>query len=180
MKRIPLHIVVALAAVFAVSGLLSSAQADSDEGAAAENKPLRIERQAFRLSYPADWKIDTEDEDYDPDHLFSVNGPESSFVMFFVYDFASDPKVNVQAQVDAFSDLVLESKDTRFAKWGNLEGEGVHLRGKIHDLPGGIRIFSHTTDTESVTVVAMYFQEDLDIVTPGFVLIENSFELTAN
>src|SRR5687768_1393831 len=68
-----------------------------------------IEREAFRMAYPGNWKVDVEDEDYDPDHLFSIDSPGSCFAMFLVYDAeATDPATMLNAQVDQYSTRLIK------------------------------------------------------------------------
>ena len=49
-----------------------------------------IERDSFLLKYPADWKIDTQDEDYDPDAFFSLESPDDNLVMFMIFNVPVD------------------------------------------------------------------------------------------
>ena len=140
-----------------------------------------IVRERFQLEYPGNWTIDEEDEDYDPDHLFSIDSPGSCQVTVIVFGAAISAKSSVEAQVEALVPRVVKDPvQTPFARWGAYDGEGVTLHGKIFGvLKGSIRIFAHESAREDLTfnVVEFCYDEDLPLVRPGFELIERTFEL---
>jgi hypothetical protein len=142
-------------------------------------KPLVRER--FRLEYPGNWTVDENDEDYDPDHLFSIDSPGSCHVSVIVYDAALSAKQSVAAQVAAFVPrLVRNPVQTPFTRWGAYDGEGMALAGRILGFAdGSIRIFAHESAREDLTftIVEFCYDEDLPLVRPGFELIEQTFEL---
>lgn len=149
----------------------------SDEERADVSRPRQLVRQGFRLEYPGNWRIDSTDEDHDPDHLFSIESPGSSFAMFRLFDFPSEPATNVDGQVRQFSKLLNTSKKSRFKSWGKFNGEGAHLQGRMLGLKCGVKIFSFSSDSRSFVVVSQHFDEDAADVQPGFELIESTFEL---
>ena len=155
---------------------LAETEEPADVGA-----PKPIVRERFRLQYPGNWRIDEADEDYDPDHLFSIDSPGSCHVTVIVFDAAIGAKTVVAAQVEAFVPRVLKNPvQTPFVRWGAYEGEGVTLAGRILGvLPGSIRIFAHESEREDLTLTILEFcyDEDLPLVRPGFALVERSFEL---
>ena len=106
-------------------------------------KPIARER--FHLEYPSNWTIDEEDEDYDPDHLFSIDSPGSCHVTVIVFDSAISAKNSVETQVEAFvPKIVKDPVQTPFAGWGAYDGEGVTLAGKILGLQKGSTASSRT------------------------------------
>jgi hypothetical protein len=143
--------------------------------------PKPITRDRFRLEYPGNWTIDEGDEDYDPDHLFSIDSPGSCHVTFIVLDAAISAKVALQAEIEAFVPrIVKQPVRAPFARWGAYDGEGMELAGRILGLyEGTIRVFAHESEREdlSFTVVEFCYDEDLPLVRPGFELIERSFAL---
>src|SRR5688500_4870799 len=151
----------------------------SNEEAADTGRTRTISRAAFEVDYPGNWKIDTVDEDYDPDHLFSIDSPGSCFVQFLFFDTGTDPKDNVDAQVQTFVPKLIKSpKETTSSEWGSFRGDGIVLEGKILGInDGSIRVFSHSADDRSFTVVEMCFDEDIASVEPGFELVRKSFRL---
>ena len=54
--------------------------------------PQKLVREKFELEYPSNWKIDAEDKDYDPDHMFSIDSPGNAFVMFVIGSGDTDPR----------------------------------------------------------------------------------------
>jgi hypothetical protein len=168
-----------------VAGLAASKQGQElltealrDEKKADVAKPQTLKRSAFELQIPGNWSVNTKSEDYDPDHFFSVESPGQSFVMFVVFDAATDPKENVENQVVAHTTKVLKNATrSDFTRWGRYEGCGALLKGKLLGLtPGQIRIFSHAGEDRSVVVVQQTYDEDLAHVEPGMKLIESSFQ----
>jgi hypothetical protein len=166
-------LLVACASVF--EGLVQTEQ-DADVRA-----PKRIVRERFRLEYPGNWTVDEEDEDYDPDHLFSIDSPGSCHVTFIVFDAVISAKTSVATQVEGLVPKIMrEPVQVPFARWGAYDGEGVALAGRMLGLErGSIRIFAHESEPEdlTLTIVEFCFDEDLLLVRPGFELIERSFEL---
>jgi hypothetical protein len=140
-----------------------------------------IVRERFRLEYPGNWTIDEKDEDYDPDHLFSIDSPGSCQITVIVFDAAVSAKTSVDSQVEAFVPRIVKHPvQTRFARWGAYDGEGATIAGKILGLmKGSIRIFAHESEREDLTftIVEFCYDEDLPLVRPGFELIERTFAL---
>ena len=149
------------------------------EGAADTKHPHEINRKGFRLKYPGNWTIDTKDEDYDPDHLFTIESPGSSFTMMIITPEPTDPADDIRSMVDAYvPKLLKDPRRTPFTKWGAYLGRGVELRGRVMGINrGGLRIFAHASPTVSFTVVELYFDDDLTMVKPGLQLIASSFSL---
>jgi hypothetical protein len=98
-----------------------------------------------------------------------------------VFDAALEAKLSVEAQVEAFvPKMVKEPVQTPFTSWGDYEGDGMTLAGRILGVfDGTIRIFAHASEPEDLTftIVEFCFDEDLPLVRPGFELIERTFEL---
>jgi hypothetical protein len=138
-------------------------------------------RERFQFEYPGNWTIDEADEDYDPDHLFSIDSPGSCTLSVIVFDAAISAKTSLDGQVEAFVPrIVNQPVQTPFTRWGAYDGEGVALAGKILGvMPGNIRIFAHESQREALTftIVEFCFDEDLPLVRPGFELIERTFAL---
>jgi len=151
----------------------------SSEQPADTTHPTTLTRAGYSLKYPGNWKIDTADSDYDPDHLLSIDSPGTCFVMLVLIDAATDPAWNVQTQVDAHVPKLMKTPTRApFTKWGKYQGQGVYLKGKVLGItPGGVRIFSYSQETRSFVVVEFCHDEDMKNVKPGFELLESSFDL---
>jgi hypothetical protein len=141
--------------------------------------PVTVDRQAFQFDHPSNWKVDTKGTDYDPDHLFSVDSPGHSFVLFVVADGAISPKAASDAQVAAQTSKVIKgASQTPLTRWGAHTGEGTLLAGKqLGITPGTIRIFSFREHDQTYTVVESTFDEDRANVQPGFELIARTFRV---
>ncbi len=152
----------------------------SSESPAETEKPQLITRKAFQLKYPRNWKVDTADEDYEPDHLFSINSSGQSTVTFVILEKSVDQKEHVRIHENAFvPKLIADPTRTEFRRWGRFEGNGVELKGHmLHIVRGSVRIFCHSGKNSSFTVIEQTNDEDAPSVKPGFALVENSFTLT--
>jgi hypothetical protein len=179
MRPLPVALGVLFGLIVGCAGVFESLVQTEQKADVRATKPIVRER--FHLEYPGNWTIDVEDEGYDPDHLFSIDSPGSCHVTVIVFDAAISAKDSVKAQVEAFvPKIVRDPVQTRFARWGAYDGEGVMLAGRLLGLQkGSIRIFAHESEREDLTlsVVEFCFDEDLPLVRPGFELIERSFEL---
>lgn len=139
---------------------------------------LTIKRDGFSLNYPADWKIDTEDEDYDPDALFSIDSPDGeNMIMFILFTEPVDAENLLQAQVDAFSgELVKKPEITSFNSWGNYKGEGKLLKGKLLGVFNGfVRIFVYGDENKTMLVVEQCYDKAYDTLKKDYDLMASSF-----
>ncbi len=147
-------------------------------GTAIAQETKKIDREKFSLQYPATWAIATEDEDYDPDALFSIDAPdEENFVMFFFFDMEIDADEMIDLQVEAFTaELLKNPTNTSFTSWGGLKGKGAHLKGEFLGMfPGNIRIFVHATENRSMLVVEQYYDTNADEIRKKLKVISDSF-----
>lgn len=161
------------------TGLEFLARAASTEQAANVAAPARIDRPAFSLLYPGNWRVNTDDDDYQPDHLFALESPGSSFTMFAFFEQPADVAENLEDQVDEYKPLLSGRERMDFEQWGGHWGKGAGLKGRIMGFPAQVRIFCASADGFSFTVVEQSFEEDLAKVKPGLLLIEQSFKLKA-
>lgn len=139
--------------------------------------PQTHDRDRFTLQYPSNWKIDTEDEDYDPDQMFFIESPGAAFVLFVIMDWESDIEENIQEQVDAFSKFLGSPEKSEFRTWGEFSGLGAKMTGRVLGIETTVKVFSYSEDEASFIIVMQYPEEDLSYLSAGFDLIENSFSL---
>jgi hypothetical protein len=159
-------------AVFAA--LFRSEQAADVKGS------TKLDRPAFELSYPGNWKVDTSATDYDPDHMFSIDSSGNSFALFVVAETtALEPSAVVEEHAKLQTEKVVKGATrTPFTKWGAFEGSGVTLTGKMLGItPGVVRIFAWRSATRTFTVVESTYDDDRANVSPGFDLIARSFRV---
>jgi len=138
-----------------------------------------VARKGFRLKYPAAWSLDAASAGYDPDHKFSIDGPNATFVMVTLIDGAIDLDKKLAAETaGVVPQLIAKPQRTPFATWGKHQGKGVRLGGNIMNAgEGAIRIFACTAGGRSFTIVESCFDRSREQVGPGLKLIESSFEL---
>ncbi len=141
-----------------------------------------LDRPAFHLEYPGNWRIDTSDSDYDPDHLFMIDSPGHSFVLFTVAEGDLDPARALEAHVSNMTGKVMrDAARTPFAHWGAYDGVGALLAGKnLGITPATVRVFAFRTGNRTYTVTESTFDEDRPKVSPGFSLVERTFRANAN
>jgi hypothetical protein len=151
----------------------------TNESPANIKSPMTHDSTNFVVQYPGNWKIDTEDEDYDPDHYLSIDSPGDSFALLTIVDGEHDTKEGVEKAIAFYEGSFMKTKSREpFQAWGNYEGEGVALRGKVLSIfAGEIRIFSHTSQEKTFTVIEFTYDEDQKKVDPGFKLIQETFQL---
>jgi len=138
-----------------------------------------IKREAFSLQYPEGWTIDTEDEDYDPDALFSLDSPdEENMVMFIIFDMAVDADELMQEQINAFTaELIKKPTVTKFDTWGKFKGKGTMLSGKLMGVfKGAVRIFVYSEEERTMLVVEQYYDKAIGKLKKDYDLIANSFK----
>lgn len=149
----------------------------TEEEPAIITDPQRVSRERFEVLYPANWYIDMEDEDYDPDHLFSFDSPGATYVMFFMDEVEADPAANLKNQITAFTALFGSPIIEKFDRYGRYSGSGARLQGDVYGSETIVDIFCCFEAGVTVTVVEQYPEEDLEDVTPGLALIEESFTI---
>jgi hypothetical protein len=147
-------------------------------------QPRNLVRERFQLQYPSNWKVDVDDETYDPDHMFRIESPNAAFVMFKLYDGKSNLEDLLQNRISAFDELFDYPTISNFERYGQFSGNGAILRGKSAEEHGGIRItikvFCFYKDNMTVTIVQYYLDDTLEYVEDGLTLIEDSFSLIAS
>jgi hypothetical protein len=150
-----------------------------DEQKADVSSPKKIVRERFQLQYPANWKIDVDDEDYDPDQMFSIDSPGSAFVMFIIGTAELDPEEHLQIQIRHHEKLMGRMSIDRFEKYGRFRGKGATLKGRIMGSRTTVKLFAFQQGGLSLMIAQQCPDEDLKRVQDGLNLIETSFALKA-
>jgi hypothetical protein len=138
-----------------------------------------IDRDSFSLQYPAKWTIDTKDEDYDPDALFSLDAPDGeNMIMFVIFDMAMDTADLMKEQVKAFTaELIKKPMITHFDTWGKYKGSGKLLKGKLMGVfKGFVRIFVYTEESRTMIVVEQCYDSAYEKLKPDYELISSTFQ----
>lgn len=155
-------------------------EAIDDAGEWSASDLATIDRPGFTLKYPRDWKIATHQPDYNPDRLFTIETPGSSHIAIEIFDLNSNLNLS-QTMADVIQALDGPAVETYsygdFEQWGQYQGEGRHLKGKIMSiLPGGCRVFvtSIPGKGKGLLVTEFYMSDDLPQAHPGFDLISQT------
>jgi hypothetical protein len=151
-----------------------------NEQKAEVSRPKTLVRDRFQLQYPSNWRIKVDDEDYDPDAMFSIESPGSAFVMFVIGAGETKPEDTLQSQIRPFEKLMNRPVVTRFERYGRFTGKGAILKGKVMGIRTTTRLFSLYQNGLTVMVTEQCPDEDLKPVQPGLSLIEKSFSLMAD
>ena len=145
------------------SGAPSSAAAEAT-GVTRGPKGMVVDRPMYTLTFPAEWKLDDKDKDFDLDNYFQrIDTPGSCNMSFFLFTSKEDEKAHVAMQLAKMKEVLFksESTETPFTTWGALTGTGVELKGRVKPLgPARLRTFMHADDKHSVLVNQFCFDED--------------------
>ena len=136
-----------------------------------------LKRARFELRFPTDWAIDTEDPDFDPDHLFSIDSPENAFVMFFMGSVKTDPSDNVREQVKAFSRNMDKTAVSDFDSYGKYKGAGAEITGKLLGYKVTVKAFSCYVEGMTVIVVQQIPEDEGLSAAHGIAMIEKTFTI---
>jgi hypothetical protein len=192
MKRVPVGILIAAIAMSLLAGGIAGfflGVASTNAGAAfltdlveqeqqAETgRPKKMVRERFELRYPRNWKIDVDDEDYDPDTMFSIDSPGAAYVMFVLGDMETNPEDSLQEYIHSFSKLMDKPAVQPFETYGQIHGKGAILQGKLMGIKVIVKVFACYSQGVTANIVQQYPAEDLKYVENGLSLIEKSFIL---
>ncbi len=137
-----------------------------------------IQRAMYTVTYPADWKLDEKDEDFDLDNYFSIDSPGACNASFFLFDTKIDPQAHLRAQQQKQTEMLFKSAPTvtPFKKWGALDGAGIDLYGGIKPVgKAHMRSFAHAEEKRSVVTIEFCFDDEAAAAQPAFDQIERSF-----
>ena len=141
--------------------------------------PRNLVRERFQLQCPSNWKVDVNDEDYDADHMFSIDSPGSANVMFVMGSLETNPEDVLQDQISAFEKLFGAPTISRFERYGQISGKGAILQGKIMGNRITVKEFSFYENDLTVMITQQYPDENFKYVQDGLTLIESPFSLKA-
>jgi hypothetical protein len=140
--------------------------------------PKTLSRPGFTFEHPSTWTVDDKDKHYDPDHLFTIDASVGAMVMFVIADAELVPAKTLAINVQAQSKRITNAVQTEFDRWGNYDGRGVVLRGKVVGLiPATVRLFAFNAEGRTVTVIEFYPDDEKKQLALGFQTIENSFRV---
>lgn len=143
------------------------------------NAQNKIDRVNFSMQYPSEWRVDTKDEDYDPDALFSIDSPDGeNMIMFVIFDIAANTAVIMKEQIKVFTDLLIKKPEiSHFDTWGKYNGSGTTLKGKLMGVfKGVVRIFVYTDETKTMTVVEQFYDKNYEVLKKDYDFMSSTFQ----
>ncbi|WP_309398770.1 hypothetical protein [Cerasicoccus maritimus] len=155
-------------------------EALEDAATWSESELATINRPGFSLKYPKDWEIASHQADYDPDRLFSIETGGASHIMIEIFDANSGMNLEstMQSVLTALDGTAVNTYSYGdFETWGQYNGVGRHLKGKVMNImPGGCRVFACVVPgkNKGILVTEFYMSDDLPNAMPGFELISQT------
>jgi hypothetical protein len=140
---------------------------------------LTINREGFSIKHLSTWKIETEDNDYNPDSLFTLGAiDDEAIILFFISSKKTDPTYILNEQKKSFEKKIKIPVTLDFSNWGHYNGKGAILQGKIEDvMQVTVRLFAFSQDGKTVLIVEFATDETRNKLKDQFKLIENSFTI---
>jgi hypothetical protein len=140
--------------------------------------PDMIQRPGVRVSYPGNWFEDTEHEDYDPEHDFSLVSMAADAVTYFmIHDEILDPEELVEDTIRYLPEGMTGMSFQPVDQWGIYEGFGRVGTLNSDGTPYRALFFAATIDDRTFQIIEFCDREVSDTLEPGFDLIRRSFRL---
>lgn len=145
--------------------------------------PLTHSSPAWSFSYPRNWRVMTEDPDYNADAYVSIDPPQDASLMMALYP----PRLSVSLDADLrdsletfFADGMTQVSRRDLATWGTLPGKGadVLLRGNGID---GMRLRVFVAQPHRgvrLLVHEVFMRDEESKLEPGFDLVRRSMRIT--
>lgn len=135
-------------------------------------------RDAFRFKFSTEWKIDDRDEDFDPDHRFTVSTAGSSMIIFVIHKCQRDLGDLLEDCLVAHKKNIRGGSTAEFKKWGEHVGRGIILSGKFQGVKKTtLRLFAFQAAGKTFMITEYAPADEWNDSAPGFELIEDSFEI---
>jgi hypothetical protein len=136
----------------------------------------------FKFRHPPGWTLDTADADYKPGHNLTFNCGAAAFVKFIVVDEGEVSDQELRGQMDFrrtnhrrnFNPV---REETALTTWGAHDGRGVSLRGRSFNTDVCTRLFTFHAGGRTVHVTEFHTDSRRAELSPGFRMIEQTFEL---
>lgn len=157
---------------FGVQNLLSFAEPDVVHA-------KTIDRPAFSLTHPGNWRVLTEDADYNPDKHFRIKaGVADATIEFLIIPGRVALEKSVDASVENLRGKIKNIQTIGDAsQWGNYHGYGKRLQGRIAVFDYQILVFAAQDRGNAFVVIEFKQLSSAEKVEPGFVLIRASFTM---
>jgi hypothetical protein len=140
-------------------------------------KPLVFKRETFELKYPSNWEVDKQHVDFDPDKFFIIKGSGAA-IRFKISDNESNVQENIAEFKKEYEGKIRIAKETEFTKWGQYEGKGLEVQGKLLDLiESTVKFFGFNHQGRSYFITIHYSDDNYPRAKAGIELVEKSFKL---
>jgi len=136
---------------------------------------------SLRFSYPADWHVDTDFDQHNPDGNIKIVMVPDGFVHITIYE----PEGDLDHELEATR--MLYADDDKFRDWQagdeflsycSFKGKGRHFELKVRDEPGHFLVFETRLSSKYLLEVSvLYSSEDLSRVSTGLKLIESTLRV---
>ena len=139
-----------------------------------------IDRKTYSLSLPAGWTEDTKDDMYDPESLVFFENAESCLFAVVMAQKSTGASVDEQLanQKETWLQKTTEAKTSDFQKWGNYEGKGFEIEGKVQGTFLTRQRFFGFEDADSVCIIMeSATPEDFQTCASDFETIRQTFKL---
>jgi hypothetical protein len=144
------------------------------------SEEITLDRPGYTMKYPANWKVDSSDEDFDYDSYFTLDThSDNGFISIFIFNDSISTDVHVEEQIKAhLKQTIKNGAVTRYTSWGNYTGTGARIRGKLMGVfKGEVNVFAYSTDSSGFLALYQLFDSDRKLDESGFELIKSSFRL---
>lgn len=143
--------------------------------------PQNFASGGLQLRYPGNWTVIVTRHDHDDIvHALEVRSPGGSYINFTVTKGHGDVHETSNFLHDAYAGALKNPSERPFNRYGDYKGEGFELTGTVSDTSDiyfTVRTFTANIHGYSVVVIGLYPQNQLEKVTDGFALVEDSFSL---
>lgn len=138
------------------------------------------ESNTMYFSYPGNWVIDTNKEDYDPDHSVYVEPiMQDAIIKVMIYESYNKSEEELEATLNGFREgMEIGSLSSSFNTMGSYEGTGSEYKVLIEGNAYTLRQFaSQVGDGVILEAFELYQSSAKSAVLPGFMLIKNSLRV---
>lgn len=148
-------------------------------GSADIENPNSHDSTTLHFSYPGNWRIDTDRENYDPNSNVYIEPIQDASLHIMAYESQSGPEEEMETTLVAYQEVMSKwREEATFDTWGLYSGLGRSIRAEIDGEPCQLRVFVSPVGENAVLEVReLCSMTDVENVAPGFELIRFTFRL---
>jgi len=144
------------------------------------DNPKRIMQQRILLKHPGNWRVDVDEEEYDPETYFTIYSPGQSYISFEIWHEKIDAEELLRDYVNYYRDEFEMRPGKTSDSWGSYEGVGTQLTGSTLGEKHHIRIFCYESENTSFRITESFDEAGRRHTAKGYKLVESTFELFEN